>query len=296
MNLDAARRNAGYGNGPDAFSRELEEWRRKGNLEASRRSVEAAAMKDDSPFPLAGEDASSDGLPLYMQVAATLRTAILRGIYPVGSRVPTEDELCRRFSVSRYTIREALRQLRVDNLITSRPGSRPIVAPPLSPARRELIANGIGEDFFDYTIATRLEIETMEMMPVTRVLADETGLPAGEQWLYASGYRTSIDDGHTTCWNEYFINVRYALMGRLLARHVGPLIPLLEDLFNQRITRITRAMSAVGIAPQQAHRLGAARGSPALRILTRCETADGGTAMLNRSIHPTGTISYRIDR
>jgi DNA-binding GntR family transcriptional regulator len=253
-------------------------------------------MKDDSPFPLDGEDSSNDGLPLYMQVAATLRTAILRGIYPVGSRMPTEDELCRRFGVSRYTIREALRQLRADNLITSRPGSRPMVAPPLSPVRRELIANGIGEDFFDYTIATRLEIETMEMTSVTRALAEETRLPADEQWLYASGYRTSIDDGHTTCWNEYFISARYALIGRLLARHVGPLIPLLEDLFNQRITRIIRSMGAIGMAPPQAERFGLAPGSPALRILTRCETADGRTAMLNRSVHPAGVISYAINR
>ena len=87
-----------------------------------------------TPDPAAGSSGNgqSDGLPLYLQVASTLRTAILRGVYPVGSRVPTEDELCRHFKVSRHTIREALRQLRNDGLITSTPGSRPVVAPPLA--------------------------------------------------------------------------------------------------------------------------------------------------------------------
>jgi DNA-binding GntR family transcriptional regulator len=238
----------------------------------------------------------SGGIPLYLQVAATLRTAILRGIYPVGSRMPTEDELCRRFKVSRYTIREALRQLRADSLITSRPGSRPVVAPPLAPTRRELIANDIGEDFFDYTLGTRFEIQAMEMVPMTGPLSEETGLPTGGEWLQAKGYRIHVDDGHATCWNEYLIGARYALVGRLLARHVGPLIPLLEDLFEIRIARMTRSMSAVTMAPEQAKRFRLAPAAPALHVITRCETADGEIAMLNRSIHPGGTISYSIRR
>jgi DNA-binding GntR family transcriptional regulator len=86
------------------------------------------------------------------------------------------------------------------------------------------------------------------------------------------------------------------MVGKLLSRHVGPIIPLLEDLFDQRITRITRSMSAVPMAADQAERFRLAAGSPALRILTRCETADGQIAMLNRSVHPTGTISYTIRR
>ena len=52
--------------------------------------------------------------PRYLQVARELRQDIVDGVYPVGSQLPTEHELCERFSVSRYTIREALRRLRDD--------------------------------------------------------------------------------------------------------------------------------------------------------------------------------------
>ena len=41
----------------------------------------------------------------YLQVARTLRKEIVDGVYPVGSQLPTEHELCERFAVSRYTIR-----------------------------------------------------------------------------------------------------------------------------------------------------------------------------------------------
>ena len=44
----------------------------------------------------------------YLQVARALRKEIVDGVYPVGSQLPTEHQLCERFSVSRYTVREAL--------------------------------------------------------------------------------------------------------------------------------------------------------------------------------------------
>ncbi len=249
--------------------------------------------------PLAVEDVpelETEGLALYLQVSATLRTAILRGIYPVGSRLPTEEELCQRFKVSRHTIREALRQLRVDELITSRRGGRPIVATPSISLPAERIGGGIGKDFFDYVIGTRLELQAMEMVPITRDLAVRTGLPAGEQWLCVSGYRTSIDSGDTTCWNTYYINAQYAVLGRLLPRHVGPLIPLLEDLFGKRITQITRSISSEPMPAEHVERFETVAGAPVLSITTRCQTADDRIALVNCSLHPGRTLSYTINR
>lgn len=242
------------------------------------------------------EFGDSPGLPLYLQVSATLRTAILRGIYPIDSRLPTEDELCRRFGVSRYTIREALRRLRADDLITSRPGSRPVVASPGPTRPAERIGGDIGPDFFDYVIGTRLEVRSMEMTAITADLAAETGLPQGEQWLRVEGYRTSIDTGRTTCWNSYHIARQYAAVGPLLARQVGPLIPLLEDLFGKRISRITRSVCAVAMPEEHAERFAVEPGSSTLAIVTRCETADERMAMVNRSLHPGATLHYTIDR
>ena len=46
--------------------------------------------------------------PLFQQLANTLRTAIETGEYPAGSRLPTENELCQKYSVSRVTVRKAL--------------------------------------------------------------------------------------------------------------------------------------------------------------------------------------------
>lgn len=65
----------------------------------------------------------------YLKVARTLRKEIADGVYPIGSQLPTEHELCERFNVSRYTVREALRRLREDNLVASRPRAGTVVIP-----------------------------------------------------------------------------------------------------------------------------------------------------------------------
>ena len=245
---------------------------------------------------IASPPAPGESLPLYAQVAATLRTAITRGIYAPGSRIPTEEALCRRFKVSRHTIRDALRQLRTEGLITSRPGSRPLIAGsvPLQPP--EQIDSSIGADFFDYMLGTRLVVEAMETVPVSGQLAAETGLTIGEPWLSLRGWRTDADDGHATCWNEYLIAPACAQVGRMLPRHLGPLLPLLEELSGQRIVTITRSTSAIPMPASQATTFAVPPGSPALAILTRCETGDGETVLLHRSIHATGTVTYAIRR
>ncbi len=68
--------------------------------------------------------------PLYQQLAALLADDISRGIYPPGSRLPSESELCHTHEVSRITVRQALNELTHRNLIQSQHGKGSFVAMP----------------------------------------------------------------------------------------------------------------------------------------------------------------------
>jgi DNA-binding FadR family transcriptional regulator len=60
---------------------------------------------------------------LSVQIAQKLRNAIVEGTLIVDERLPSEKELCDRFSVSRPTVREALKRLAAQNLIRTQRGA-----------------------------------------------------------------------------------------------------------------------------------------------------------------------------
>ena len=65
-------------------------------------------------------------MSVHQQAAEKLRRAILSGLFKPGDRL-TEASLCERLGVSRPLIREALRSLEAEKLITIVPNRGPIV-------------------------------------------------------------------------------------------------------------------------------------------------------------------------
>jgi DNA-binding FadR family transcriptional regulator len=66
-------------------------------------------------------------------IAAQLRASILSGIYSVGDRLPPERDIARALGASRTTIRNALRLLAEDELVTRKVGSGTYVTQQMLP-------------------------------------------------------------------------------------------------------------------------------------------------------------------
>ncbi len=64
----------------------------------------------------------SKNASLSATVAYKINESILRGKYSAGMKLPSETELSAQFKVSRPTIREAMKSLRAQNIITVRQG------------------------------------------------------------------------------------------------------------------------------------------------------------------------------
>lgn len=64
-----------------------------------------------------------DPRPPYLQVAASLRAAILARTFEPGDKLPTQAELAKRFGVARMTVQQALRILKDEGLTFSRQGT-----------------------------------------------------------------------------------------------------------------------------------------------------------------------------
>ncbi|MBX7553238.1 GntR family transcriptional regulator [Streptomyces sp. NPDC004232] len=67
---------------------------------------------------------TDQGDALYLEVVVRLRRAIADGVFPPGSRLPSEHVLAQEYGVSRNTVRRALEVLREDGLMASQQGAR----------------------------------------------------------------------------------------------------------------------------------------------------------------------------
>src|SRR5262245_36778413 len=74
--------------------------------------------------------------PAYLQVSEQLRELVLSGWLKAGERLPSEPELAAQFGTSRSTVREAIRILAADGLLTTVRGvNGGSFATPPTPAR-----------------------------------------------------------------------------------------------------------------------------------------------------------------
>ncbi|OMC40842.1 GntR family transcriptional regulator [Mycobacterium sp. GA-1841] len=229
----------------------------------------------------------------YLQVARTLRKEIVDGVYPVGSQLPTEHELCERFEVSRYTVREALRRLRDDNLVTSRPRAGTLVAPRAATNTYAQDVVSIN-DLLAFATGAQFTIESNAMVTIDAELTDRTGLPLGEQWLAVRGYRQADDGAAPVCRTEYYINRSFAAVGRLLQRHSGPIFPLIEDLFGVSIVEVHQVISAISATGELAATLKVPPGSAALQMQRTYTTSDGEIAQVTVNTHPSDRFRHAM--
>lgn len=72
--------------------------------------------------------------PLYAQMMERIRMDILRGVYPVGERIPPEHQLEERYGVSRVTVRRALQELTAAGLLERKQGKGTFVSQPRAQA------------------------------------------------------------------------------------------------------------------------------------------------------------------
>jgi GntR family transcriptional regulator len=69
-------------------------------------------------------------IPYYYQLIEIIKSQVNQGLWLPGEKMPSELELCESYGVSRTVVRQALRELEMDNVIYRRKGKGTYVAKP----------------------------------------------------------------------------------------------------------------------------------------------------------------------
>jgi GntR family transcriptional regulator len=232
-------------------------------------------------------------VPLYASLAQTLNEAITKGRYPVGALLPTEAELAASHAVSRQTVREALRRLEQQGLVSRRRGigTRVIGA---EPQRRYMLEIDSLSDIVEYARQVRLEVESIERVDATPQLAAHLACREGTRWLDVHGLRYPADGPHVpVAVVQMWIRAGYPGIERRLREIGGTAVhALLEQHYGEQIDEIRQDIVAIALDATVAARLGVATGSPGLKILRRFRGRSGRIVLVGHVIYPGDAFSY----
>jgi DNA-binding GntR family transcriptional regulator len=212
-------------------------------------------------------------------------------MYSVGERLPTEASLCERFAVSRHTVRDALRRLRDEGLVSSRQGAGTVVAPP--PAADSFLLEAMSiNDLIVHAANMHTEIHSTAKEVVGARMSARLGVASGQEWLVVRGQARLHSRQLPICWSEYYIHRDYAAVGRLLPRHSGPILLLIEDFFALKVVEIEQEIATAVLSPSLATSLKAKAGATSIEVRRTYKTADEKIVQISIHTHPAPRFRY----
>jgi DNA-binding GntR family transcriptional regulator len=231
--------------------------------------------------------------PLYLKLVQAIRQEIKNGRAPIGSLLPSEIELGRRHAVSRHTVREALRHLRVEGLVAPRKGAGTTVvnSGPTHPYVHEVATI---EQLVEYATGTQYEVGTSKSVRADAKLAKRLGCAAGEQWMRIEGLRYAPGQDAPICWTEVYIHSDYANVLRMIGRHSGPIYAWIEDLHGEHINEIEQVLSARDVPATLNKKLGVKAGSMGIEVRRTYRLDTGKIAEIAFNLHPAHRFRYSM--
>ena len=210
-------------------------------------------------------------VPLYRDLRATLLAEIHAGKFPVGSRFPTDHELCDRFHVSRATVREALRLLQDEGLLVRVPGSGTVVGT-LPGAPRYVQTIESIDQLYSAARAAYLTIQHIVWVKLGPEIAAVLERPVQERWLRVSGLRTYPGESQKPSWVDIYVAEPYGSV-RTLITGDNPIHQTIEKRFKVDIAAVEVRYTAINLSHVQAHMLNVEPQVAGLQIMRRYLTA-----------------------
>ncbi|HEX9542786.1 MAG TPA: GntR family transcriptional regulator [Streptosporangiaceae bacterium] len=238
----------------------------------------AAGLLEEPPPRFTG------ALPLWYQLAASLRAAIAGLDHDAPTRLPTEAQFARHFGVSVTTVRQALASLAADGLIT-RHRRRGTFANPDALRSRTLRVLGSADAIMAQQSSDEIQVLGRARVPGGSGPAARLGT-AGQAVLIR---RLRLDGGVPVSYAENYLRPEHADRITDEALIAAPITKILHNDLSLPLTRIDNAVSARTATAGLAALLRVDVLSPVL-VSDNVTYAAGGTPVDVARIH------YRGDR
>jgi GntR family transcriptional regulator len=206
---------------------------------------------------------SSNPLPLYAQVENILASDIANGTFPVGSPLPPEDALVRRFGVSRTTVRSTILSLIRRGLVEIRRGKGTFVTQPR--ITQELTSlTGFVEDMNALGRRPTARVIGKRRLIASQSVATHLGLSAGDSVVRIQ--RLRLADDVPISFDETYLPTDLGEKVITNDLKLEPIFSLLEQKYNIALIEAEYRLEATLARGEVAKALGIKAGSPIFLI------------------------------
>lgn len=226
------------------------------------------------------------------QIKQTLREEIAKCIWPPGARIPTEPELMRRFSVSRITVSQALKDMVKEGLVVRRQGRGTFVSPhqlgwfnlggllQRMPSHRGEESHARG----------RFE----KVIPPPEVTLDLRLSPGEKTWSFT---RVKLNGEVPLAWEQAYIPEL------LMREEPSPqvnwdqlfFVTILARLTGHRARRCRAFLQAIVLHDELAEAMEERPGTPAIEVVRLWHNELGHPVLLTRSVLKSAGTRYYVD-
>ncbi|WP_405802899.1 GntR family transcriptional regulator [Streptomyces sp. NBC_01187] len=233
------------------------------------------------------------GEPRYVAIADDLASRFVRGRWAVGDLLPPEPDLAAEYSVSRETLRRALKRLERAGLISRRKGTGTRLER-VTPVNEFAAKLGSVEELTQYGKDAVREILSVVSVTVGQPLAVATGLPEGAtRTCVTSVRRDPAHPDEAVSWAKVYLEPQDA---QVIAADLGDSTRLISDLIEARtgrtVERVVQQVRAVAVPEEGAQLLGAAPGSLGLEFVRRYYDTSGALFEVTVSTHAGDRFVY----
>lgn len=240
----------------------------------------------------AGTSLATD--PLYREIAICLGEEIQQQKWRIGDRLPTEHELCRRFGVSRYTVRQALGELELSGLVSRRKGWGTKVQAQ-RPHSRFINSISSVEDLIKYAEASRLEVlRRRPAIALPQPTPDEDP-PDARGWVHLEGLRYRADGNPLPiAWTDVFIHHDATGVLDQVGLSPEPIHRQIERICGISVDIVDQTILPTAIEGDLAQALRLLHPQEGLRIVRSYYDGTGSVYLIAVNTYPGERFAYRM--
>jgi len=231
---------------------------------------------------------------LYVQIYSIIKEKIENGEWPSGTKITTEDELCKLFDVSKATVRLAITELVKEGYLKRQQGRGTFVAC-IAPQTGIMMKTALTKDLTEDMIDERVKVET-------EILSKEVMSPPEEMKIYFSSkdvvylirYKGSVS-GSPIYIEDLFVpmTVFPRIEDEDFCKSILP--ELIHEKVTKNIYKVIQNIEVTKLEGSFADILEVSEGTPALLIVQILIDSGGNLVVFRRLIEKVGRYKFQIE-